>query len=282
MKNYFVILLLLFFLISCREKEKVENGSHINTMEEIAVDSTTINADMIVMDIDSVKISPLPFDADYRWDAMNVLVSKSPKVYNLPNIKKFYFINIGYEKDTICRDTDEKKTKYTPNNILKFSEFRYKLPSISVYDIYIVCDNEMSKVYKIDEVKRNECLDFMHPIYGYLILYNVNSHEAIVFGIYYDGINSGNSIRRTFYIDETNENYNILLWDNINYYYEEEGIGHIEDSKYEFTVTILTTGEIVINNPEIIEYTPIGEKVIIRKPNTVIVSPDGKIKSTTF
>ena len=94
------------------------------------------------------------------------------------------------------------------DSVIKLTKYRCKLPDAGRYEVYYMCNSGNEHFdYPPDFIKH--CIKFSYLRYGYLILYEPKTRQAVVINIYnwyyVDSVHE-----RTFYIDK---NYNIHIID---------------------------------------------------------------------
>ncbi len=157
---------------------------------------------------------------------------KNIEVYKLPPIKDIRYIEI--DRNDSCNCENGKSFA----SILKLTKYRYRLPDISVYQCFYMCNYDPLSQDFSSEI-REYCQRFLYMSYGYLILYNPNSQNAYVITIFYDTYSDALSFRY-FYIDK---NYKIQL---VDYGIDGDEMPNSEVIARIHTVSISHKGEIKV------------------------------------
>ncbi|KAB2916129.1 MAG: hypothetical protein F9K23_08445 [Bacteroidetes bacterium] len=276
MKYYLMFFCIGLFVYSCKQPQD-KKGVNPDTLykKSVGVDSKQFqespleNTDTLISDGEP-EISPLPFQANFEFKQLSKLISKSKKIYRLPEIKKLNYITI----DVSPWHFKKCKNEIPIETVFNFTKYRYKLPNVSIYNVYLVCDTTHSNYTNNNNILKN-CLAVTHPIHGYLIFYNKKDKMAHILAAYYSD-NSGEGIGyRNFSIDKK---YTIHFQDH-ELSRKDDNSPSIDILKYKYSINILPEGEIKINYPKIEERDESTGKILEKAPpKTKIISSTGEQK----
>ena len=262
MKNPVIILIIIIIqFFSCQQSNKnqsSDNDSKRKNLKQRTLKSErNINIEKITYSGDSPKITQLPFGNKISLNKLqgksfyyNLIYKnfdqliddgrftsetlKNIKVYKLPPIKDIRYIEI--DRNDSCNCENGKSFE----SMLKLTKYRYRLPDISVYQCFYICNYDPLSQDFSSEI-REYCQRFLYMSYGYLILYNPNSQNAYVITIFYDTYSDALSFRY-FYVDK---NYKIQL---VDYGIDGEEMPNSEVIAKIHTVSISHKGEIKVED----------------------------------
>lgn len=213
-------------------------------------------------------VTKLPFWAHFEESAMTELVKKAPNVYALPAIAKLNYFILDSSRLSTCNNG------MPASKAFNFRRYRYKLPNVASYHVYIVCDTTFAD-YQNDNVIRKQCSSHIFRIHGYLILYDSLAKTANAINIQYRrvGIHGG---RRTF---DINADYVMHLQD---YELSSETDDATEVPTLKYRVSIWHNGEIEIKTPPRNFIDEATGKILARQAgSTTVILPNGDIKKTS-
>ena len=284
MNRYLILILSSISLVSCHydSSNKSVSIQQKKLNEQVIKDTAPIlrrepgineNIDTLLLQDGLPEITQLPLMAHFGYDdrEMSTLVRKSKNLYRLPQIEKLKYIFTDVFMDTsltsLCISNQRNVRNFPIDSIFNFRSYRYKLPNISIYESYLVCDT----TFKNYRFKQMPCFNYMFRINGYLILYNRQNNEAKVISVLYMDYPHGK--RRTFDIDKE---YNIHLHD---YAIAVDGDSDsVEAPLINYTISILPTGEIEVNAPEFIVNNALGGIDWKISASTTFFLTNGKVR----
>jgi hypothetical protein len=268
MRVYSLILLgALWVSCNSRDREDRDTG-RVDSLEKS--DQATVSEespeDTLIVE-GAPAITTLPLRAHDSESGMSNLVKKAPVVYRLPVIEKLNYITIDSSQQITCDNGS------SPSSALNFKRYRYRLPDVGIYKVYIVCDTTFAD-YRNDATTRRQCLSHMYRIHGYVVLYDSLNRQANVISVQYQGMDMHGS-RRTFDVDK---DYVIHLQD---YELSSETEEAEEVPTLKYSVMVVANGEIEIERPLRTTVDEATGKILSRKPSTVtVIFPDGRLKKT--
>jgi hypothetical protein len=127
---------------------------------------------------------------DNLYFNMMALMEKSPRSCLLPDFSKITYP----ELDKLFFNV-EVTIEGIKETFIKVKEYRYQLPDIGNYQLYITCDTNGVSYKK--GIKREQ----IFPIFGYLVIHDQLKNEAKYLLIYFKGLGGSGSKRRVFQID---------------------------------------------------------------------------------
>ena len=215
------------------------------------------------------EITQLPLMAHFGYDdrEMSTLVRKSKNLYKLPPIKKLSYIFTDTSLTPLCKSLRSEDANFPIDSIFNFRSYRYKLPNISIYESYLICDTTFNN-YRF---KHEKCYEYMFRTNGYLILYNRQNNEAKVISVLYMDYPGGK--RRTFDIDKE---YNIHLHD---YAIAVDGDSDsVEAPLINYTISVLPKGEIKVHAHEFVMRNDLGTILLKRPALTTLFLTNGQVR----
>jgi hypothetical protein len=236
-----IILFLSVFISACQEKK--QNKPVIQTSKKVSNQTNSVrykksNISGITFTDGSPKVTLLPFWSN-DWPKAGKKISIEMKNYRLPIIKSIRYMNLDSLNGYLCTNGEP-----IDSSVLKLTAYNYKFPNIGKYQVFYrwLSDESLEKDPLLLFIQNNCNMVFNN--FGYLILYDPITMNAIVIDIandYY--IDSEES--RDFYIDK---HYTIHLMDR-GWTDGEDSHGN-QTAEYlgaiKRTISILKNGEIKI------------------------------------
>ncbi|MBT1690863.1 hypothetical protein [Dawidia soli] len=265
----YVIIVLSVLLLSCSSNNpKNDNTVSANDSLQAGQSVSMPEEDTLVASAGTPKTTTLPLTAHYDADHMYELVRRASIAYKLPTLEKVNYIVTDSSYLPTCDDGASVSV------VFNFKSYRYKLPVIANYQVYVVCDTTLSD-YKRDKTLQQLCMAHVFYTHAYLLLYDSVSKQANAINIF--NVRMGMHIaRRTFDIDK---NYNIHIQD---YGLSSETEDAEEIPTLRQLIRLASNGDIVIETPAQVSEDEFTGKTISRKPaRRTIFSPTGSLKSST-
>jgi len=241
------ILFFAVFISSCHEKRQKENESIVeisklthNRNDIILYKKSNVSDTLFANG--APEITMLPFGSE-KWLKPNNKTRSEQKNYRLPFIKSIRYMNLDSLLRYVCTNGEPIDT-----SVLKIVKYNYRLPNIGKYQVFYtwVFKGSFGKDPLLLFIKNN--CNMLYDDFGYLILYNSLTMNAVVINVandyYIDAVEE-----RDFFIDK---NYIIHLIDRSWTDGDEDSQGNQTDGylgSQKRTIKILKNGEIkVINN----------------------------------
>ena len=266
----YVIIALSILLLSCHPNDQ-KNDNTVSTSDSLQTNQSVVSLpeeDTLAASKGTPRTTALPLAAHYDADHMSEFVRKVPIAYKLPMLEKVNYIVTDSSYLPTCDDGASVSAAFN------FKRYRYKLPAIAHYQVYVVCDTSFAD-YKRDKTLQQLCMAHLYSIHAYLLLYDSVSRQANAINIL--NVRMGMHIaRRTFDIDK---NYTIHIQD---YGLSSETEDAEEIPTLRQLITLASNGDIAIETPARISKDEFTGKTIDRKPaRRTIFSPTGGLKSST-
>lgn len=236
-----IILSLLVFISACQQKK--QNKPVIQTSKKAPYQTNRIrykksNISDILFTSGSSKITLLPFWSK-DWPKSGKKFSIEKKNYRLPIIKSIRCLNLDSLNGYACTNGEP-----IDSSVLKITAYNYKFPDVGKYQVFYrwIPDGYLEKDPLLLFIKNNCNLEYDN--FGYLILYDSITMNAIVINIAYDYYLDSEE-NRDFYLDK---HYTIHLL-NRGWTDGEDSHGN-QTAEYlgaiKRTISILKNGEIKI------------------------------------